>query len=165
MRLINVKTLKLEEFPDDKTPPYAILSHTWGDEREELTCRNIEEGKVDKPGVGSVKFHGCCRQAEKDGIGYAWVDTCCIDKANPVELSEAINSMFRWYKRASVCYAYLSDVPGDEKPRKQGSKFRTSRWFGRGWTLQELLAPLAHQRLLYRIEVIGREWRLHGDFL
>ncbi|RYP43385.1 hypothetical protein DL770_011690 [Monosporascus sp. CRB-9-2] len=141
MRLINVKSFKLEEFLDYKTPPYAILSHTWGDDCEELTFRDVEEGKFDKPGVGRVKFRGSCRQAEKDGLGYVWIDTCCIDKANLVELSEAINSMFRWYRRASLCYAYLSDVPGDDNPRKHGSKFRTSRWFGRGWTLQELLAP------------------------
>ncbi|RYP23458.1 hypothetical protein DL767_008815 [Monosporascus sp. MG133] len=141
MRLINVKTSKLEEFLDYKTPPYAILSHTWGDDREELTFRDVEEGRIDKPGVGSVKFQGSCRQAEKDGLGYVWIDTCCIDKTNLVELSEAINSMFRWYRHASLCYAYLSDVPGDDDPRKPGSKFRTSRWFGRGWTLQELLAP------------------------
>ncbi|RYP42809.1 hypothetical protein DL768_010207 [Monosporascus sp. mg162] len=141
MRLINVKSFKLEEFLDYETPPYAILSHTWGDDCEELTFRDVEEGKFDKPGVGSVKFRGSCRQAEKDGLGYVWIDTCCIDKTNLVELSEAINSMFRWYKRASLCYAYLSDVPGDDNPRKHGSKFQTSRWFGRGWTLQELLAP------------------------
>ncbi|RYP53370.1 hypothetical protein DL768_001615 [Monosporascus sp. mg162] len=141
MRLINVKTSKLEEFLDYKTPQYAILSHTWGDDREELTFRDVEEGRIDKPGVGSVKFQGSCRQAEKDGFGYVWIDTCCIDKTNLVELNEAINSMFRWYRHASLCYAYLSDVPGDDNPRKPGSKFRTSRWFGRGWTLQELLAP------------------------
>jgi len=85
--------------------------------------------------VGSAKFLGSCRQAVQDGLGYVWIDTCCIDKTNLVELSEAINSMFRWYQRASLCYAYLSDVPSDDKPRKPSSKFCKSRWFGRGWTL------------------------------
>ncbi|RYP18613.1 hypothetical protein DL765_003820 [Monosporascus sp. GIB2] len=141
MRLINVKTKKLEEFLDYNTPKYAILSHTWGNDCEELTFRDVEEGRIDKPGVGSVKFQGSCRQAEKDNLEYVWIDTCCIDKTNLVELSEAINSMFRWYRHAYRCYAYLSDVPGDDDPRKPESKFRTSRWFGRGWTLQELLAP------------------------
>ncbi|RYP66889.1 hypothetical protein DL771_007546 [Monosporascus sp. 5C6A] len=125
MRLINVKTSKLEEFLDHKTPPYAILSHTWGDDREELSFRDVEEGRIDKPGVGSAKFQGSCQQAERDGLGYVWIDTCCIDKTNLVELSEAINSMFRWYRHASLCYAYLSDVPGHDDPRKPGSKFRT----------------------------------------
>jgi hypothetical protein len=141
MRLINVKTLKLDEFLDDKVPPYAILSHTWGKDSEELTFRNVEAGDIDKPGVGSIKFRGCCKQAEEDGLGYVWIDTCCIDTTNLVELSGAINSMFRWYRQASICYAYLSDVPSDGSPRKPGSKFQSSRWFERGWTLQELLAP------------------------
>ncbi|KAK4169655.1 hypothetical protein QBC43DRAFT_306491 [Cladorrhinum sp. PSN259] len=141
MRLINTKTLKLEEFDQYNTPDYAILSHTWGDDVEELTFRDVEAGMVDKPGVGSVKFRGSCQQAVKDGLGYVWIDTCCIDKGNLVELSEAINSMFRWYKSASFCYVYLADVPKDDTPRKNNSKFAASRWFTRGWTLQELLAP------------------------
>lgn len=141
MRLINVKTFKLEEFLDYRAPPYAILSHTWGDDCEELSYRDVEDGNIDKPGIGSVKFRGCCRQAAEDKLGYAWIDTCCIDKTNLVELSEAINSMFRWYQRASICYAFLSDVPSNESPREEGSKFQRSRWFDRGWTLQELLAP------------------------
>ncbi|KAK3348739.1 hypothetical protein B0T25DRAFT_228699 [Lasiosphaeria hispida] len=151
MRLINIKTLKLEELSDDNLPPYAILSHTWGDDHEELTFREIEDGEIDKPGVGSVKLRGCCQQAKKDGLGYVWIDTCCIDKTNLAELSEAINSMFRWYRRASVCYAYLSDIPVGDDPQRPGSKFQTSRWFQRGWTLQELLAP-------HRLSFYNSEW-------
>jgi hypothetical protein len=122
MRLIDVKTLRLEEFHNN-IPPYTILSHTWGDGNDELTFRDIEDGKVDKPGLASVKFRGCCEQAKKDSLGYAWIDICCIDKTNLVELSEAINSMFRWYRRAEICYTYLSDVPSDDESRKPGSKF------------------------------------------
>ncbi|KAI0450504.1 hypothetical protein F5B21DRAFT_517424 [Xylaria acuta] len=118
-----------------------INSHTWGHDREELTLGDVQEGRIDKPGARSVKFRGGCRRAKRDGLGYIWIDTCCIDKANTVELAEAINSMFRWYRRASVCYAYLSDVPSNDIPRDPASKFRASRWFQRGWTLQELLAP------------------------
>ncbi|KAL7950670.1 hypothetical protein V8C42DRAFT_350481 [Trichoderma barbatum] len=127
MRLINVKTFKLEEFLDYRTPPYAILSHTWGDDSEELNFRDVQDGNIDKPGIGSVKFRGCCRQAAEDNLGYALIDTCCIDKTNLVELSEAINSMFRWYQSAFICYAFLSDVPCNENTRKEGSKFRKSR--------------------------------------
>ncbi|KAK4077002.1 uncharacterized protein Triagg1_3969 [Trichoderma aggressivum f. europaeum] len=148
MRLINTKSFKLEEFSDGSIPPYAILSHTWGNDSEELSLDDVERGRIYKiaavqaePAVGSIKFRGCCRQAVEDGLGYVWIDTCCIDKANLVELSEAINSMFRWYSRATVCYAYLSDVPDDDDPLKPESNFQSSRWFQRGWTLQELLAP------------------------
>ncbi|KAJ4860600.1 ankyrin repeats (3 copies) domain-containing protein [Trichoderma breve] len=154
MRLINVNTFKLEEFLDYRAPPYAILSHTWGDDYEELSFRDVEDGNINKPGIGSVKFRGCCRQAAEDGLGYAWIDTCCIDKTNLVELSEAINSMFRWYQCASICYAFLSDVPSDDNFRQKGSKFQRSRWFQRGWTLQELLAPKTMR--FY-------EWRLLGN--
>ena len=141
MRLINVKTSKFEEFPEHRAPSYAILSHTWGSDIEELTFRDVKEGKTKKLGVGSLKLRGCCEQAMKDHVDYIWIDTCCIDKTNLVELSEAINSMFRWYQSASACYVYLSDVPDNQNPQEEGSKFRTSRWFRRGWTLQELLAP------------------------
>src|SRR6266480_3547333 len=141
MRLINVKTFKLEEFFHETIPPYAILSHTWGNEKDEISFHDIEKGNIEKGGIGSIKLKGCCEQAEKDGFKYAWVDTCCIDKTNSVELGEAVNSMFQWYRNASACYAYLSDVPAGDSPRESSSKFFFSRWFQRGWTLQELLAP------------------------
>ena len=141
MRLINVETLNLDVFYDGKVPPYAILSHTWGKDDEEISFSDIESGHVQKPGSGYTKLWGCCEQAKKDGYGYIWIDTCCIDKKDSVELGEAINSMFRWYQKAAVCYAYLSDVRGHENPKTEGSSFRASRWFERGWTLQELLAP------------------------
>ena len=96
MRLINVKTLKLETFVDDKIPSYAILSHTCGDAKEEVSFQDIEAGKVDGFGNGTEKLKGCCKQAQQDGLRYAWIDTCCIDKTNSVELGEAINSMFKW---------------------------------------------------------------------
>src|SRR6266516_4821987 len=69
------------------------------------------------------------------------VSSCCIDKSSSAELSEAIYSMFRWYKKAEVCYAYLVDVLGDEIPEHEASEFAKSRWFTRGWTLRELVAP------------------------
>ncbi|WYZ39570.1 hypothetical protein EsH8_III_001484 [Colletotrichum jinshuiense] len=90
--------------------------------------------------LGAVKLAGCCKQAKADGLDYAWIDTCCINKANYTEYGEAINSMFRWYQAAEVCYAILTDVPPKDDSTWK-SKFRTSRWFQRGWTLQELLAP------------------------
>ncbi|GLA40016.1 hypothetical protein AnigIFM63309_007621 [Aspergillus niger] len=138
MRLINVNTLKLEEFYGD-VPRYAILSHTWGADHEELSFREITRKNLKEEDL-PFKVAKCCEQAEKDGLKYAWVDTCCIDKTNLTELSEAIVSMFQWYKKAAVCYAYLADVTREDNyfPLTQ---FCSCRWFQRGWTLQELLAP------------------------
>ncbi|KAF2850325.1 WD40 repeat-like protein [Plenodomus tracheiphilus IPT5] len=131
---------------DDEIPPYAILSHTWKD-GEEVTLDELMNGTGKrKRGYNKIQF--CGQQAKRDGLRYFWVDTCCIDKSNQVELQDAINSMFRWYQNATRCYVYLSDVSAIK--RKAGSElseytweqsFYASKWFTRGWTLQELLAP------------------------
>ena len=99
-----------------------------------------------KAGYGKIQF--CGEQARRDGLQYFWVDTCCIDKSNSTELAEAINSMFRWYQKAARCYVYLSDVSTRKRKASNTSTectwesaFRASKWFTRGWTLQELLAP------------------------
>ncbi|KAG4427607.1 hypothetical protein IFR05_016910, partial [Cadophora sp. M221] len=137
--------LSLTEFFEDDIPEYAILSHRWG--AEEVTFRDLIDGtnKV-KAGYGKIQF--CGEQARRDGLQYFWVDTCCIDKSSSTELAEAINSMFSWYQNAARCYVYLSDVL--IRKRKESdtsaectweSAFRASKWFTRGWTLQELLAP------------------------
>ncbi|KAM0544087.1 hypothetical protein ACHAPJ_011969 [Fusarium lateritium] len=140
MRLIDVETLRLKTFYGDNIPPYAILSHTWGADDEEITFGDIQNNNINKPGNGAVKLRGCCHQAKKDHLEYVWIDTCCINKESDKELSEAINSMFQWYKKASICYTYLSDVPKEDRSHPE-PKFSSSRWFERGWTLQELLAP------------------------
>ncbi|KAM0426099.1 hypothetical protein ACHAPT_008730 [Fusarium lateritium] len=134
MRLLNAKTITLEVFNETNTPPYAILSHTWGS--AEATFQEIEVYSPRPTSkAGYQKIVQSCHQALRDGFSYIWVDTCCIDKTSSAELSEAINSMFRWYEDASICYAYLSDVPNKYQA------ITSSRWFSRGWTLQELIAP------------------------
>lgn len=137
MHLLNVETLKLETFYDKQVPKYAILSHTWG--VDEVTFSDIQTPA--SPTVtgraGFDKILKTCNQARIDKYKYAWVDTCCIDKSSSAELTEAINSMFKWYRGAGVCYAFLSDVSKAEFD----STFSKSRWFTRGWTLQELIAP------------------------
>ncbi|KAH7303117.1 heterokaryon incompatibility protein-domain-containing protein [Stachybotrys elegans] len=131
--------ISLKEFSHNKIPPYAILSHTWGD--EEVIFKDISDGGVEnKLGYGKIRF--CGEQAARDGWQYFWVDTCCIDKSSSAELGESINSMFLWYQNAAVCYVYLADVSsttGD--PSSWETAFRNSKWFTRGWTLQELVAP------------------------
>jgi Cdc6-like AAA superfamily ATPase len=139
-----------EDLIGDKIPLYAILSHTWGGQeatfKDLRNYSNIEEVDA-KFQEGYRKIFFCAQQAKRDNLDYIWVDTCCIDKTNNTELSEAINSMFRWYQNANKCYVFLSDVEGksSEQNGKSSSRwkaaFRTSRWFKRGWTLQELLAP------------------------
>jgi len=137
-----------KDFVGDNIPEYAILSHTWGADTEEVTFQDFMDGSGrDKSGYKKIYF--CGEQACRDGLQYFWVDTCCIDKTNNNELSEAINSMFRWYRNAAKCYVYLSDVLANDynqvNPSLQSwqSAFRESRWFTRGWTLQELIAPLS----------------------
>lgn len=120
-------------------PRYTILSHTWGADNDEVTFKDLIEGT----GVGKVgykKLTFCGNQAAIDGLGYFWVDTCCIDKSSSAELTEAINSMFQYYRDSANCYVYLTDVSSDDYATKNG-KFEKSRWFTRGWTLQELVAP------------------------
>lgn len=108
MRLINCSTLQLKEFIGSNVPEYAILSHTWGD--EEVSFADVPFDQSTKARAGYQKIAFTCAQASRDGIDYAWIDTCCIDKSSSSELSEAINSMFAWYRNATRCYAYLSDV-------------------------------------------------------
>ena len=110
MRLINAQTLKLEEYMNDKVQPYAILSHRWGEnEMSLLDMHDLQPGEPTKS-QGFVKIKYACVQAIRDGYKYLWVDTCCINKDSSAEVSEAINSMYRWYQRAAVCYVFLSDV-------------------------------------------------------
>ncbi|KAH8905735.1 HET-domain-containing protein [Coniochaeta sp. PMI_546] len=141
MRLINTKTLVLHEFIEGDIPPYGILSHTWGP--EEVTFQDWLYIEKIKAMTGYVKITAVCWQATQDALDWIWVDTNCIDKTNSAELSEAINSMFRWYQQALKCYVLLADVSSTsvEDCHKVDSDFRNSRWFTRGWTLQELLAP------------------------
>ncbi|TBU51377.1 hypothetical protein BD310DRAFT_942287 [Dichomitus squalens] len=89
----------------------------------------------------SPKIREACRVAREAGYDYLWIDSCCIDKTSSSELTESINSMYLWYGRADLCYAYLADVPSGKDPRADRSAFRSSRWHRRGWTLQELIAP------------------------
>ncbi|KAF2254238.1 HET-domain-containing protein [Trematosphaeria pertusa] len=138
MRLINTTTLALEHFLGGRFPKYAILSHTWG--TEEVTYQDWSNPSTASRLKGYEKIVSTCQQAKKDGFAYVWVDTNCIDKSSSAELAEAINSMFEWYTLAEVCYAYLADVE-TFKPLTHTREIRRSRWFRRGWTLQELLAP------------------------
>lgn len=156
MRLINTETLKLDQFFDSQIPEYAILSHTW--ERDELTYQDMQKLVPHiQQKAGYMKAVDCCKLARAQGYKYIWIDTCCIDKTSSAELSEAINSMFRWYQNAKICYVYLPNVPCTDVPQTLSS-FRESRWFKRGWTLQELIAPDS-------VEFYSKNWTYLGTKL
>lgn len=137
--------------PSDLTgaglPRYAILSHTWRHDCQEVSFVDLlDRTAASKAGFDKIRF--CGAQAKRDGIAYFWVDTCCIDRSNSSELQEAVNSMFAWYRDAAKCYVFLGDVshsaPLLNKERNESAweaAFAKSRWFTRGWTLQELIAP------------------------
>lgn len=139
MRLLNASTYKLHEFKSD-IPPFAILSHCWAEDSEEVLFEDIGTPRAERK-AGFRKIKGCCTQALEDGLQYVWIDTCSIDKTSSTELSEAINSMFRWYAQAHVCYVYLEDVQNDGLYGGAIESLPHSKWFTRGWTLQELIAP------------------------
>jgi len=150
MWLLSCRTKALVEFDNEDTkPPYAILSHTWV-KNEEITYQDIQSGNP-RQISGWEKVKACCKRAIEDGFDYCWVDTCCINKTSSAELSEAINSMFQWYADAEVCYAFLTDVDS----MVDTDEFESSRWFSRGWTLQELLAPR-------KVIFFSREWKPIG---
>jgi len=97
------------------------------------------EGVYDNRDPGIEKVAAACRIAASLEYSWLWVDTVCIDKTNNVELSEAINSMFKWYRDSAICFVYLFDVIAGSSRQH----FTQSEWFKRGWTLQELIAPKA----------------------
>ena len=132
-----------EDLSDQDLPRYAVLSHTWGAPGQEVTLQEFQSSSPEeRTGKRYEKIQFCSDQAAHDGYRYFWIDTCCIDKTNSVELNEAINSMFRWYREAARCYVYLSDVNFVEGQRAAWlDNLARSKWFTRGWTLQELLAP------------------------
>ncbi|KAH6838311.1 vegetative incompatibility protein HET-E-1 [Alternaria alternata] len=149
------------------TPPDATATYRHCKRRKEVIFDDLKSldntndvGPEKEAGWDKIRF--CARQAERDGLDYFWVDTCCIDKTNSQELQEAINSMFCWYQKAEKCYVLLSDVENNSLEengslrRRWKAAFRKSRWFNRGWTLQELLAPRS-------VEFFSKEGELLGD--
>ena len=107
MRLLNTSTIQLHEFFGSKIPFYAILSHRW--EESEISFKDVTKSRnLDAPGWAKVR--ASCALAKSRGKQWIWIDTCCIDRRSSAELSEAINSMFAWYKNSIECYAYLVDV-------------------------------------------------------
>jgi hypothetical protein len=143
-------------------PYFPIL----GQRSDEVTFKDLMEGTgKNKAGYDKIRF--CAKQAASDSLQYFWVDTCCIDKSSSAELTEAINSMFRWYRDATKCYVYLSDVPAREhdvsdhnSPLAWEVSLMRSRWFTRGWTLQELIAPASVEFFSRQGDLLGSKMSL-----
>ena len=161
-----MKTRMFEEFVGANIPPYAILSHTWGAEEVTFSQYANPDSQLMK---GYEKVEQSSRLATEVGLGYVWIDTCCIDKSSSAELSEAINSMYNWYESANVCFVYLSDFEhyADDaenfkplnSPFEDDSglgRFKKCKWFTRGWTLQEMLAPQI-------LEFFDINWKFFGE--
>ena len=143
--------MRTEFFQTERDIEYAILSHRW--QEVEVLFNDLQSGHAQQKS-GYAKLESFCKQVAAAGFTYAWCDTCCIDKSSSAELSESINSMFRWYQNAAVCYAYLTDVT-TTLTEDDASEFINSEWFRRGWCLQELLAP---KNVLF----FNRDWKSLG---
>lgn len=156
MRLLNATTYEFHEYVGREVPEYAVLSHTWGE--DEVTFHDMRSEAPPeswKANLGWNKIKKCCTQALTDSIQFVWVDTCCIAKSSSAELQEAINSMFRWYEESTECYVFMADFeapPGDVELRR----LESARWWTRGWTLQELLAPEL-------VRFFDSQWHEFGD--
>jgi hypothetical protein len=169
MRLLHTTKFTLESFVEARhaaTPKYAILSHTW--EEGEVLFEDIIKPEnvnaVAKKKAGWAKVQRSCETAKAEGYDYIWIDTLCIDKSSSAELSEAINSMFEWYALSVLCIAYIADYDSSDllaathhdAGDRDMSGFLESRWFTRGWTLQELIAPAD-------LRFYDQSWRLFGS--
>lgn len=137
MAVPNINIVEIFDSSDEKYA-YAILSHRWGDDEvtyQDLTSRDPMVKQRTYRKQGYFKLFRMAETARDYSVKWVWCDTCCIDKTNTAELSEAINSMFKWYKDSKYCFAYLADW-GIKVPQ-----LTQSEWFERCWTLQELIAP------------------------
>lgn len=173
IRLLHTTRLAFQDFWDDpSTIRYAVLSHRWGE--DEVSLQDFEARlRSGNYSLGMAKILKCCELADNRGFRLLWVDTCCIDKTNNTELSEAINSMWNWYANSWECFVYLSDVSRIRRDHDMShfigfrnnilstvsfSMFRQSSWFTRGWTLQELLAPR-------NVTFCDTDWNIFGTKL
>lgn len=133
MRLLNAHTMELRSFMSE-SPPYAILSHCWG--RDEVVFSDLMDLESAKHKRGFRKIAMTCQQTIRDGLHFVWIDSCCIDKSSSAELSEAINSMFAWYEKSEICYAFLADVDyinlaAEHRSAWDTETFSNSKWFTR----------------------------------
>lgn len=164
MRLLNTEKLEVVLIREDAIPPYAVLSHTWGNDEVTLQdMHNFSAKDTPKRSPSITKIIDAAKLAASQGYRWIWIDTCCIDKTSSAELSEAINSMYIWYENAGVCYVYIED---DTRGQQDADSYfqddlgawtlQKSRWVTRGWTLQELIAPKV-------VRFYTKDWEYMGE--
>ena len=181
MRLINVKAFLdldcqnnlpnnvLKYFNDEALCgiQYATMSHCWCTaglakeiQFEELNQATLETVRDLRNRPGYRKIVESCSLTRKQGLEWLWMDTCCIMRESKTELSEAVNSMYQWYRNSEICFAYLHDVKFPFTTEPDAEMFPTSngrpKWFSCSWTLQELLAPRV-------IHFFDQDWQRIGD--
>lgn len=128
MRLLNARTFEFAEYHRGKTPKYAILSHRWVSGFE-ATIKDIRKRRnVDNLGYQKVKGFAKYIRENVPSVDWLWIDTCCINKENAAELSEAVNLMFDWYRNAELCVEYMKDVESVD----DNDGFEQTEWFRRG---------------------------------
>ncbi|KAJ2999365.1 hypothetical protein NUW58_g20 [Xylaria curta] len=154
MRLLNVQTLALEKFDHPPYPPYAIVSHTWG--VEAITFQDIQDLEKASKKAGFEKLKLASKMATMQQLQYVWIDTCCIDISSSAELSEALNSIYQWYRSSSKCLVYLEDLPSSITTERLDGSLGNCRWFSKAWALQELVAP---QTVVF----YNQEWDIIGE--
>ncbi|THV01249.1 HET-domain-containing protein [Dendrothele bispora CBS 962.96] len=146
-RFIDTHLIRLVHFQGtEPIPHYAILSHIWGTGDSEVTYADLDERPEEertKRKPGYQKILGACAQARRNGLNLLWVDTCCIDDTNEMEVREAIRLIYHYYRNSRVCYAHLEDMSDESNSLAVLShqQFKESKWFSRGLTLLELIAP------------------------
>ncbi|KAF9473443.1 hypothetical protein BDN70DRAFT_867360, partial [Pholiota conissans] len=126
---------------------YAILSHTWLREAPgEITYGDWHGRNFNESSPGYQKLANFCKLVWlKHKLTLGWMDTICINKESSAELDESIRSMYKWYHDSKVCIAYLAET-------QTVLDIHHDAWFTRGWTLQELIAPVV-------IKLCNRDWK------
>ncbi|KAK6435197.1 hypothetical protein LTR95_008617 [Oleoguttula sp. CCFEE 5521] len=138
MRLLDTGTYEVGDPQYSITERYAILSHRW--HAKEISYQQLESAEKIARSITLphfAKIQSACAKAASLGYQWLWIDTCCINKQDNAELTESLNSMYKWY---NVDHITAKGPTPFAVAATDESKVPESEWFTRGWTLQELLA-------------------------
>ncbi|KAL4069896.1 hypothetical protein V8B97DRAFT_2049062 [Scleroderma yunnanense] len=165
MDTVQQSSVTVFEFHPNETTAYTILSHWWNEQEvnydEMVELVKTEENDEIRQRFGYKVILGSCEQAKRDGCKWLWVDICCIDKCSSADLSEVINSTYRWYEKSRVCYAYLHDVRGSSLPVDcWGDRVTTMD----GWVRTRCLVSLTHKMIApNNVQFFNNDWQPIGN--